>query len=239
MQDMPLAVHYTHRPGTEYTGFFYQAPCHNAMSGQQIVHRIGIKFIEPLINLIGIFDFGNILWGCQDMLPIQYGRYLLQGKGVLLNGQGTMDGADAIGTAQRRTCRQGREYSQTPHQLGDLRHIVNDLVCDFKGRFLVSHIAPRWVNRHFYYTTHRSFHQSKVQGHDKPTLKEHPRKIKLHFIFLGCSFGPVIYVEYLSKVRSHGKGQTNSSGLGGGERFEPMHRSYSQTDFESDRLCPL
>ena len=102
---MPLAVHHTHRPGTKHAGLLHQAPCHDAMSSQQIVHRVGIKFIEPLINRIGIFDFGNILRWSQDMLAIQHSSYLLQGKGILLDSQGTMDGTDAVGTAQRRTCR--------------------------------------------------------------------------------------------------------------------------------------
>ena len=104
VQDMPLAIHHTHRPGAEHAGLLHQTPCHDAMSGQQIVHRIGIKFIQPLINLIGIFDFGNILRWSQDMLTIQHSSYLLQRKGILLDSQGTMDGADAVGAAQGRVC---------------------------------------------------------------------------------------------------------------------------------------
>ncbi len=72
------------------------------MSSQQVIYRIRVKFIKPFINFIGIFDFSNILWGRQDMLPIQYRRYLLQGKGVLLNCQRPMYGADSIAAAQSR-----------------------------------------------------------------------------------------------------------------------------------------
>ena len=70
MQDMSFAVYYAYRSCPEHAGFLDQAPSHNAMSSQQVIYRIRIKFIKPLINFIGIFDFGNILWGCQDMLTI-------------------------------------------------------------------------------------------------------------------------------------------------------------------------
>lgn len=38
------------------------------------------------------------------MLPVLYGSYLFLRKGVL-NGQGIKDGSDAVGTAERGTCR--------------------------------------------------------------------------------------------------------------------------------------
>ena len=142
MQDMPLAVHHTHRPGTKHAGLFHQAPSHNAMGGQQIVHRIGIEFLQPLINFIGIFDFGNVLGGRQNLFAVQNCCHLFQGKGILLNGQGAMDGADAVGTAQGRICGKKMGCIQTAYQLGDLRHIVNDLVCDFKRRLFVLHARP-------------------------------------------------------------------------------------------------
>ncbi len=65
MQDMSFAVYYAYRSCPEHAGFLDQAPSHNAMSSQQVIYRIRIKFIKPLINFIGIFDFGNILWGCK------------------------------------------------------------------------------------------------------------------------------------------------------------------------------
>ena len=90
MQDMPFPVYYTHGPGAEHAGIFHQSPGHDAMSGQQIVHQIGIKFIKPVINFIGVLDLCNILGRSQDMLPIQYSSYLFQGKSVLLDGQRTI-----------------------------------------------------------------------------------------------------------------------------------------------------
>ena len=38
------------------------------------------------------------------MLPVQYGSYLLQRKGILLDSQGIKDGSDAVGTAERGIC---------------------------------------------------------------------------------------------------------------------------------------
>ena len=61
MQDIPFAVYYAHGPGTKRPGLFLQSPRHNAMGSQQIVHRIGIKFIQPLINLVGVLDLDYIL----------------------------------------------------------------------------------------------------------------------------------------------------------------------------------
>lgn len=71
MQDMPFAVHHAHRSSAKHAGFLDQAPSHNAVGSQQVVHRIGIKFIKPLINLIGIFDFCNIFWGCKNAFSTQ------------------------------------------------------------------------------------------------------------------------------------------------------------------------
>lgn len=78
--------------------------CHNAKGSQKAVHRIGIEFIRSFINLISVLDFGNILGGSQNMLPVLYGSYLFLRKGGL-NGQGIKDGSDAVGTAERGTCR--------------------------------------------------------------------------------------------------------------------------------------
>lgn len=71
MQDMPLTVHHTHRPGAEHAGLLHQASGHDAMSSQQIVYRIGIEFLQPLINLVGILDLCNILWRSQNLLPFR------------------------------------------------------------------------------------------------------------------------------------------------------------------------
>ena len=108
MQDIPFAVYHTHRAAAKYAGLLHQSPCHNAMGSQKIVHGIGIKFIQPFINLIGIFDFGNILWWSQDMLSVQHSSYLLQGKGILLDGQRPVDGSDTIAAPQRRIGRKRR-----------------------------------------------------------------------------------------------------------------------------------
>ena len=62
MKDMSRLIHNADRPGTEYPGFFYQPPHHNAVSRQEIIHRIRIQFIQPFIDLISIFYFSNILW---------------------------------------------------------------------------------------------------------------------------------------------------------------------------------
>ena len=73
------------------------------------------------------------------MLTIQHSSYLLQGKGILLNGQRTMNGSDAVSTAQGWICGKERRCSQTAHQFCDLCYTVDDLVCDFKGRLFDFH----------------------------------------------------------------------------------------------------
>lgn len=62
----------------------------------------GIKLIESLINFISILDSGNILERSQDMLAVQQSSYLFRGKGVLFEGQRTMDGSDPIVAPQYR-----------------------------------------------------------------------------------------------------------------------------------------
>ena len=75
------------------------------MSGQQVIHRIGVKLIQPLINLISILDLGNIFWRSQYLLTVENSRDLFQCQRVLLNGQRTMNCTDAIGTPQSRVGR--------------------------------------------------------------------------------------------------------------------------------------
>ena len=80
------------------------------MGSQKIIHGIGIKFIQSLINFVGILDFSNILGWSQDMFSVQHSSYLLQGEGVLLDSQRTMDGSDPI-TAPQRGIGRKRRYN--------------------------------------------------------------------------------------------------------------------------------
>ena len=97
---MTLLIHDANRPRAEHAGFFYKSAGHNAVSGQQIVHGIRIKLVQPLVNLIGVFDLGNVLGRSQNMFAIQNGSDLFQTQGVLLDGKGAVNGSDPIGAAQ-------------------------------------------------------------------------------------------------------------------------------------------
>ena len=68
---MPCLINYPNWAGTEYTGFLNQASHHNAMCSQQIIHRIGVKLVQPFVDFIGILDFGNILGRGQHLLAVQ------------------------------------------------------------------------------------------------------------------------------------------------------------------------
>lgn len=68
MDQFQFIVEYTAAEPT--TKLLHQALCHNAMSSQQSVYGVGITFIQPFINLIGIPDFVNILGWNKDMLTI-------------------------------------------------------------------------------------------------------------------------------------------------------------------------
>ena len=100
MQDMSLLIYNANRPRAEHAGFFYKSAGHNAVSRQQIIHGIRIKLVQALVNLISVFDLGNIFGWCQNMLAIQNGCDLFQTQRILLNGKRTMDGADTVGAAQ-------------------------------------------------------------------------------------------------------------------------------------------
>lgn len=49
---MPCLINYPNWAGTEYTGFLNQASHHNAMCSQQIIHRIGVKLVQPFVDFI-------------------------------------------------------------------------------------------------------------------------------------------------------------------------------------------
>ena len=100
MQDMSLLIHNANRSRAEHAGFFYKSAGHNTVSGQQVVHGVGVKVVQPLVNLIGVFDLGNVLGRSQNMLAIQNGGDLFQAQSVLLNGKRAVNSADPIGAAQ-------------------------------------------------------------------------------------------------------------------------------------------
>ena len=100
MQDMSLLIYNTDGPRAEHAGFFYKSAGHNTVSGQQIVHRIRIKLVQALVNLISVFDLSNVLGRSQNMFAIQNGSDLFQTQGVLLDGKGAVNGSDPIGAAQ-------------------------------------------------------------------------------------------------------------------------------------------
>ena len=100
MQDMSLLIYNANGPCAEHAGFLHKSASHDTVSGQQVVHGVGVKLVQPLVNLIGIFDLGNVLGRSQNMFAVQNSGDLFQTQGVLLNGKGAVNGSDPIGAAQ-------------------------------------------------------------------------------------------------------------------------------------------
>lgn len=100
MQGMPLLIYNANGPRAEHAGFFYKSVGHSTVSGQQIIHGVRVKLVQTLVNLISVFDLGNIFGRSQNMLAVQNSGDLFQAQRVLLNGKRTIDGADAVATAQ-------------------------------------------------------------------------------------------------------------------------------------------
>lgn len=114
MQDMPFLIHDADRLGVEHASLIHQSARHDSVSGQQVIHRIWVQFIQPLVNLVGVFDLCNVFGWCQNLFPVKDGGDLLQGECVLLDGKGTMDCSDAIGAPKCRVCRQGIHVVNLP-----------------------------------------------------------------------------------------------------------------------------
>ena len=87
MQDMPLLIYNANRPRAEHAGLLYKPASHDTVSGQQVVHGVGVKLVQPLVNLIGIFDLGNVLGRSQNMFAVQNSGDLFQTQRVLFNGE--------------------------------------------------------------------------------------------------------------------------------------------------------
>ena len=100
MQDMSPLIYNTDGPRAEHAGLLYKPASHDTVSGQQVVHGVGVKLVQPLVNLISVFDLGNVLGRSQNMLAIQNGGNLFQAQSVLLDGKGAVNGSDPIGAAQ-------------------------------------------------------------------------------------------------------------------------------------------
>ena len=84
----------------------YQSLHHDTMSLEQIVNGIGIKHRQQVIGAKGILYLQNLLLRGQHTLAIQQGSDLIKGQAVVLDGQGGMNGTDAVGAMQLRLCRQ-------------------------------------------------------------------------------------------------------------------------------------
>ena len=68
---MPFLVNDADGLGAEHPGLIHQPPGHGAVSGQQVIHRVGVKLLQSLIDLIGIFNLGNIFGRSQNLLAVQ------------------------------------------------------------------------------------------------------------------------------------------------------------------------
>ena len=93
------------------------------------------------------------------MLAIEHSGNLLQGEGILLNGQGTVNGANTIAAAQGWVGSKPMVKIQLSDQLRNFRHAIDHLVCDFKRRLGALHYNPSH-SIEFHYIIYPSFHQS-------------------------------------------------------------------------------
>ena len=84
---MPFLIYNANGLGTEHTGLIHQATCHDAMGGQQVIHRKGIKLVQSLIDFVSVLDLCNIFRRSQNLLAIENSRDLFQCQRVLLDGQ--------------------------------------------------------------------------------------------------------------------------------------------------------
>ena len=73
------------------------------------------------------------------MLAVEDGGDLLQTQGVLLDRQRGINRPYAVGTAQRGVRGQAKRSIHMADQLCDLRNLVQNGICDFKGRFFAAH----------------------------------------------------------------------------------------------------
>ena len=97
---MSFLIYNANGPCAEHARFFYKPAGHNTVSCQQSLHGVRVKLVQALVNLIGIFDLGNVFGRSQNTLAVQNGCNLFQAQSVLLNGERAVNGADAVGTAQ-------------------------------------------------------------------------------------------------------------------------------------------
>ena len=69
--------------------------------------------------------------------------YLIEGQGVVLDGEGRLDAANAVLATEPRDSTTGRPVLQAPHQLTNLRDMGEHAVCDGDG-WLVGH-GGQWL----------------------------------------------------------------------------------------------
>lgn len=126
MQNMSFLTYNANRPRAEHAGFLHKPASHDTVSSQQVVHGVGVKLVQPLVNLIGVLDLGNVLGRSQNMLAIQNSGDLFQTQGVLLDGKGAVNGSDPIGAAQIGVAGKMIVGGKSSGQFGNFCNIIND-----------------------------------------------------------------------------------------------------------------
>ena len=108
---------------------------------QQIVHRVRIKLIQLFIDLICVFNFGNILGRSQHLFAVQHGGDLLNAQGILLNRQGTVNRPDSVIPAEHRAHGKLIGNRKPAHQLCNFCHQIDHGMRDLKRRIFDWHIV--------------------------------------------------------------------------------------------------
>ena len=99
MQDIALRIHHTDRSQAELSGIVAQTSYHNGVRCQQVVYRIRVQLVKPVIDFKGVLHLRDVLRRRQYALARHDRRDLIQAKCVLLDRQRGIDGLNAVASS--------------------------------------------------------------------------------------------------------------------------------------------
>ena len=111
--------------------------------GEICSQQVAAKILGVVPRTIGVLDLLDFLLRPDDRLSADHAAHLVQREGIGLDGQGGMNGPDAIVAAQVRLCLEGMEIAHAAGLFGDLRDQHEHLIGDGEWRNVSFHgITP-------------------------------------------------------------------------------------------------
>ena len=135
MDKASVSVEDSDRNGAEASGLLRQTRRHQSVDLEEVLDGCGTDFVDQGVGGLGVLDFLDFAGRTEDAAAVDDVGDLLECEGVLFDGQGGVDGAEAVLLAQKGVDGALAEF-QVRGGFGNLGDERNHLVREGVGRFV-------------------------------------------------------------------------------------------------------